>query len=60
MITCICRNVSENRIIRAIEAGYTFEELQMDLGVCVRCGCCRMAIESLIKEYTPTIEEKHE
>lgn len=60
MIVCVCKNVSEAKIVKAIENGSTFEELQMDLGVATRCGCCTLCIMSLIKKHKPTTQDDHE
>jgi bacterioferritin-associated ferredoxin len=49
MIICICKNISDTVIRNAICNGCpTLEELQIELGVCVRCESCRDSIEKII------------
>lgn len=41
MIICVCRNVSDRDIARAVSDGCeTFDELQFETGVSTCCGCC--------------------
>jgi len=57
MIICVCKNISEQRLIRAIENGSSLDDLQMDLGVTMRCGCCLQCVNSLIKIHSPEKEK---
>lgn len=41
MIVCVCRHISDRDIEHAAHQGCaSFEDLQVDLGVAVCCGCC--------------------
>lgn len=53
MIVCVCKNISEKKLIQEIHNGSSFDDLQMNLGVALRCGCCRQCIHSLLKEHSP-------
>lgn len=56
MIICICKNVSEKEIRNAICNGCSrFEDLQIELGVCVQCEKCETAIKDLVKN---TLDKK--
>jgi bacterioferritin-associated ferredoxin len=42
MIVCICQRVSDRDIVRVVRDGASsFESVQIETGVAVRCGCCR-------------------
>lgn len=63
MIICVCKNISENKIIQEIHNGSSFDDLQMNLGVSLRCGCCRQCVHSLLKKHSPlesVVESKTE
>jgi bacterioferritin-associated ferredoxin len=57
MIICVCKNVSDTKIIQEIKNGSSFDDLQMNLGVALRCGCCLQCVSSLIKENTPNLQQ---
>ena len=50
MIICLCANVSDKRIKQAILEGATFEDLQIDLGACIQCGCCKPLIDEMLEQ----------
>ena len=51
MIICICKNISESQIKKAIQTGSnTLEALQADLDVCNRCQICEYAVLNIIEE----------
>jgi bacterioferritin-associated ferredoxin len=51
MIICVCHNVNERAIHRAVEAGCAcYEDLQMALGVGTCCGQCAQAAQSAMAE----------
>jgi bacterioferritin-associated ferredoxin len=51
MIVCLCANISD-KIIKhhIINNGATFEDLQIDLGVCIQCGCCKPMLDDMFEE----------
>ncbi|MCE9598475.1 MAG: (2Fe-2S)-binding protein [Spirochaetia bacterium] len=53
---CICRSVTENMILEAIERGArTFEDVQNVTGCSTGCGTCESSVRSIIeKKLTPT------
>jgi bacterioferritin-associated ferredoxin len=51
MIVCVCKAVSDSQIRKAIRGGAnTFEDLQLDLGVCVKCGSCESCVHYILNE----------
>lgn len=51
MIICICKNISDKQIRSYIRNGcLVFEDLQIELGVCVQCESCYQSIQLIIKE----------
>ncbi|MFC3146540.1 bacterioferritin-associated ferredoxin [Piscinibacterium candidicorallinum] len=55
MIICVCHNVNERAIRKAVEAGHgSFEAIQMELGVATCCGCCADHARNLVSELTAT------
>lgn len=51
MIVCVCKAVSDRRVRQCIEAGASsFEELQIELGVAVCCGCCAGCVREILEE----------
>ena len=51
MYVCICAAVSDRQIASAIERGAdSLERLGMELGVGLRCGCCRPAMQEMLDE----------
>jgi bacterioferritin-associated ferredoxin len=50
VIVCVCRNVSDRAIGRAIEAGArTAAEVSRATGAGTGCGCCRGTIEAMLE-----------
>ncbi len=57
MIVCVCGNVSDKSIKKAIEDGSrTIEDLQIDLGVACKCCSCVPEITEMLKSY----EKEHQ
>lgn len=51
MIVCVCNNVSERTIHRAVDAGATsMLELRAGLGVGDCCGKCNSCAKSILRE----------
>ncbi len=51
MIVCVCKAVSERHIQQCIAAGASsVEELQIELGVAVCCGCCEATVRDMLHE----------
>ncbi|MCB1327465.1 MAG: (2Fe-2S)-binding protein [Spirochaetales bacterium] len=51
---CICRQVSEDDIRRAVERGaHTFEAVQQQTDCSTGCGTCEQAVRALIRRYLP-------
>jgi bacterioferritin-associated ferredoxin len=51
MIVCVCNNVSDKKIHRAVDAGITsMQELrsQLDVGTC--CGKCHACAKHVLRE----------
>jgi bacterioferritin-associated ferredoxin len=57
MIICVCKNISEQKIIQEIQNGSSFDDLQINLGVAMRCGSCMQCIHSLIKDNISNLKE---
>ena len=52
MIVCICANVSDRAIKKAMSEGSTtLEDLQIDLGVACKCCSCVPEIRDMLKEF---------
>jgi len=46
MYVCICNAITSRQLDAAIEGGAaTLEQLQMDLGVAMGCGCCAEGVQ---------------
>lgn len=52
MYVCICNQISDKKIRKAVDEGATtFAELQEILGVANNCGQCAEYAKSLLNEY---------
>jgi bacterioferritin-associated ferredoxin len=52
MIICVCQNVSERDIARAVEGGCrSFAALQEQLEVSTRCGSCECAARESLAQH---------
>lgn len=40
MIVCVCRRISDRKIVRHARAGMGFDKIQLELGVATQCGQC--------------------
>jgi bacterioferritin-associated ferredoxin len=40
MIICVCHRVSDREIARCAHAGWSFDDVQLELGVATQCGQC--------------------
>lgn len=60
MIICICQNVSERDIARAIARGCrSFPALQQELGVASTCGTCECAARDCLAEHGSARSERN-
>jgi bacterioferritin-associated ferredoxin len=51
MIVCVCKAVSDRQVRQAVREGAaTFEDLQVDLGVSIKCGSCEDCVRHLLNE----------
>lgn len=51
MIVCVCHNVSEKKIRRAVDAGVrSMPELREQLGVGTCCGKCNSCAKTVLRE----------
>jgi bacterioferritin-associated ferredoxin len=51
MIVCVCNNVSERKIRRAVESGITtMPQLREELGVATCCGKCHSCAKTVLRE----------
>jgi bacterioferritin-associated ferredoxin len=54
MIVCVCRNVSDRAVARAIDGGArTAAEVARATGAGTSCGCCRATVEALLEARSP-------
>lgn len=52
MYVCICHDVNDKAIKKAISEGYdTLGELQQHLKVATCCGCCQPMVQDLLDEH---------
>lgn len=52
MIVCVCYNVSEKKIRKAVESGLTsMPQLREQLGVGSCCGKCNSCAKTVLREY---------
>ena len=52
MIVCVCNNVSERQIRRAVDAGLTtMPQLREELGVGICCGKCHSCAKTVLREH---------
>lgn len=60
MYLCICKAVTERRIIEEIEDGaHTIKALRHELGVTSECGKCKCEVQRCIDETLGVTEEPH-
>jgi len=51
MIVCVCNNISERQIRRAVSAGHTtMPQLREELGVGTCCGKCHSCAKTVLRE----------
>ncbi|WP_083438882.1 (2Fe-2S)-binding protein [Herbaspirillum autotrophicum] len=51
MIVCVCNNISEGKIHRAVDAGMTtMTELRKELGIGTSCGKCHTCAKHVLRE----------
>jgi len=51
MIVCVCNNVSERQIRRAVDSGLTtMPQLREELGVGTCCGKCHSCAKTVLRE----------
>lgn len=52
MIVCVCNNISERTLVRAVDAGATsMADLRSNLGVGNCCGKCNACAKSILREH---------
>lgn len=56
MIVCVCHRVSDRAIAQCARQGWSFEELQLELGVATQCGCCETCARQLWQACTHTAD----
>ncbi|MGB7479467.1 MAG: (2Fe-2S)-binding protein [Burkholderiaceae bacterium] len=57
MIVCICNNVSDRDIRKAVKAGMTtMSELRQNLGVATCCGKCNACARQVLRECCAEVE----
>lgn len=50
MICCICNNISNTEVIKAINFGKTKHQIVSQFGIGVRCGKCIPQLDKLIEQ----------
>jgi bacterioferritin-associated ferredoxin len=61
MIICVCNNVNETAIRRAVHAGHhSYEALQFELGVGTCCGQCKAAVNETLAHCKHACSTPHE
>jgi len=62
MIVCVCKVVSDRQIQKAIREGAsTFEDLQVDLGVGIKCGSCVGCVHDILEsELVNTTQSEYQ
>ncbi len=50
MIVCVCNRVSDRDIVRHAQAGMSFDDLQLELGVATCCGRCDDYARQLVSQ----------
>jgi assimilatory nitrate reductase electron transfer subunit len=54
MIVCLCRNVSDRAVARAVDRGArTVADVACATGAGTGCGCCRETVEALLEARGP-------
>jgi bacterioferritin-associated ferredoxin len=48
MIVCVCNRISDREIVRHVQAGMDFSDIQLELGVGTCCGCCETCARELV------------
>lgn len=49
MIVCVCNRVSDRDIVRHVQAGMDFSDLQLELGVATVCGRCESCAREVVE-----------
>lgn len=51
MVVCICKGISDRRILKEIQEGNrSLEEIQECCGAATDCGCCARQIREMIDD----------
>ncbi len=54
MIVCVCHRISDRGVTDAIDRGaHSADEIALATRAGTSCGCCREAVEALVRERTP-------
>lgn len=52
MIVCVCHRVSDRSIAQCARQGWSFDDIQLELGVATQCGRCENCARQLWQECT--------
>lgn len=50
MIVCVCNRVSDRDIVRHVQSGMDFSDIQLELGVATQCGQCEGCARELVAQ----------
>lgn len=50
MIICVCRRVNDKTLVRHAQAGASFDDIQMELGVATQCGKCESCARAVVAQ----------
>lgn len=53
MIVCVCNRVSDRDIVRHVQSGMDFSDIQLELGVATQCGQCEGCARDLVAQCCP-------
>ncbi|MEN9844535.1 MAG: hypothetical protein RLZZ612_2364 [Pseudomonadota bacterium] len=54
MIVCVCHRVSDRSIAQCARQGWSFDDIQLELGVATQCGRCENCARQVWQECTPS------
>jgi len=55
MVVCICKGISDRRILKEIQEGHrSLEEIQECCGAATDCGCCVRQIREILDDEIST------
>jgi len=50
MIVCVCHRISDREIARHARAGFSFDDIQLELGVATQCGRCEGCARDVVAQ----------